>query len=428
MKEATMRTLNKDEQLAFQQLLKEKQKQGIKRLRAAIYARKSSADEKETSLSTQVALCTEFIKSYDFLELSATYQEDDCSGMFMNKREQFLAMLEKVDKREIDVIVVVRLDRISRSAADSFAIFNRLYLNGCALIAGDDISTKDTPAGEFMRGIMICQNQYQARVTASRVMQSEIHNVQIGDSAGGQPPYGLKVVNKQFEINEDEAPAIRTMFSMAAKGKSYSQIVEKLDSLGYKTRKGGKFSYSTISDMLRNDKYYGTYVYNRENGKRRKDRVLIEKFEEERNSKAIPPIITKATFDKVQTMLDNRKTCRPRQNVNSEYFLTGYITCKSCGGSMSGQSNVGGRNNKRSRYYACLNHSSRRNGVCKTKNINADYLENAVKSILTEKINEYLLSAEAESVFSIMKLSKTEEVKSLNKSIKRLRSKYRFVA
>lgn len=257
---------------------------------------------------------------------------------------------------------------------------------------------------------------------------STIHNVQIGDSAGGQPPYGLKVVNKQFEINEDEAPAIRTMFSMAAKGKSYSQIVEKLNSLGYKTRKGGEFSYSTISDMLRNDKYYGTYVYNRENGKRRKGRVLIEKFAEERNSKAIPPIITKATFDKVQTMLDNRKTCRPRQNVNSEYFLTGYITCKSCGGSMSGQSNVGGRNNKRSRYYACLNHSSRRNGVCKTKNINADYLENAVKSILTEKINEYLLSAEAESVFSIMKLSKTEEVKSLNKSIKRLRSKYRFVA
>lgn len=423
-----MRTLNKDEQLAFQQLLKEKQKQGIKRLRAAIYARKSSTDEKETSLSTQISVCTEFIKSYDFLELTATFQEDDCSGMYMDKRTQFLAMLEKAEKREIDVIVVVRIDRISRSAADSFLIFKQLNLWGCTLIAGDDISTKDTPAGEFMRGIMICQNQYQARVTASRVMQSEIHNVQIGDSAGGQPPYGLKVVNKQFEINEDEAPAIRTMFSMAAKGNSYSQIVEKLNSLGYKTRKGGNFTYSTISSMLRNDKYYGTYVYNRQNGKRRKDRVLIEKFEEERNSNAIPPIISKATFDKVQTILDKRKTCRPRQNVNSDYILTGYITCKSCGGSMSGQSNVGGRKNKRSRYYACLNHSSRRNGVCKTKNINADYLENAVKSILTEKINEYLLSAEAESVFSIMKLSKTEEVKSLNKSIKRLRSKYRFVA
>ena len=423
-----MRTLNIDEISAFNQLLKEKQKQGIKTLRAAIYARKSSTDETETSLSTQIALCTEFIKSYDFLELTATFQEDDCSGMHMDKRTQFLAMLEKAEKREIDVIVVVRIDRISRSAADSFAIFNRLNLCGCSLIAGDDISSKDTPAGEFMRGIMVCQNQYQARVTASRVMQSEIHNVQTGYSAGGQAPYGLKVIDKQFEIDEDEAPAVRTMFSMAAKGKSYSQIVEKLESLGYKTRQGDKFTYSTISCMLRNDKYYGTYVYNRQDGKRRKNRVLIEKFEEERNSKAIPPIITKATFDKVQAMLDGRKACRPRQNVNSDYILTGYITCKSCGGSMSGQSNVGGRNNKRCRYYACLNHSSRRGGVCKTKNINADYLETAVKLILTDKINEYLLSAEAESVFDIMKLSKTEVAKALNKRIQRLREKHKLLA
>jgi DNA invertase Pin-like site-specific DNA recombinase len=50
-------------------------------------------------------------------------------------------------------------------------------------------------------------------------MQGEIHNVQNGDSAGGQPPYGLKLVNKQYEIDEDEAPAIRQIFSMIAKRK-----------------------------------------------------------------------------------------------------------------------------------------------------------------------------------------------------------------
>jgi site-specific DNA recombinase len=68
-----------------------------------------------------------------------------------------------------------------------------------------------------MRGILLCQNQYHARATASRVMQGEIHNVQKGDCAGGQPPYGLTIVNKQYEINEEEAPAIRLIFSMTAK-------------------------------------------------------------------------------------------------------------------------------------------------------------------------------------------------------------------
>ncbi len=326
------------------------------------------------------------------------------------------------------MIVVLRFDRLGRDVADMATTYKLLNFYGCTILAGDDISSVSTPVGEFMRSILWCQNQYQARVTASRVMQNEIHNVQIGDSAGGQPPYGLKVVNKQFEINEDEAPAIRIMFSMAARGKSYKQIIGKLNSLGYKTRKGREFSYSTLNSLLRNDKYYGTYVYNREDGKRRAKRVLNEKFDEVRNEKAIPPIIKKAMFDKVQAILNNRKTCRPRQNENSDYILTGYITCKSCGGSMSGQSNVGGRNKTRRRNYVCLNHSSKREGVCKTKNINADYLETTIKLMLTEKINEYLLSTEAESVFSIMKLSKTEEAKALNKRIKRTRSKYKFLA
>lgn len=424
-----MRTLTKDEiqdlQAKQAQIAK---KYGIPKLRTAIYARKSAADEKQTSLPTQIQLCKEFIQQYSFLELKEIYQEDDRSGMFSENREQYLAMLSKVECGEIDAIVVVRLDRLGRDLADMTTTIKLLKLYGCALLAGDDIANANTSIGEFMRGILLCQNQYQARATATRVMQSEIHNVKNGTSAGGQPPYGLKLVEKHFEIDEDEAPAVKMMFSLAAKGKSYSQIAEKLESLGYKPRKGGKFSYSTISSMLRNDKYYGTYVYNRENSKRRKDKVLIEKFDEVRNASAIPPIISKATFDKVQTMLDGRKSCRPRQNANSDYVLTGFITCRSCGGSMSGESSIGGRNNKRIRHYVCLNHSPKRGSTCATKAVNADYLETTVKLVLTQRINEYLMSAKTNSVFDELKQTKSEEMAVLNKKILRCTSENRSVA
>ena len=56
--------------------------------------------------------------------------------------------------------------------------------------------------------------------------------------------------------------------------------------------------------MLENEKYYGTYIYNRENGKRKKNRVLLEHFDEVRNETAIPAIITKAQFDKVRAILE----------------------------------------------------------------------------------------------------------------------------
>lgn len=388
-------------------------------MRTAIYARKSSVDEYQTSLPTQITLCTEFINKYDFLKLSATFQEDDRSGMFKDNREQFLEMLEKAKSHEIDAIVVLRLDRLGRNAADMLETINTLNECGCALLAGDDIFDSSTAVGEFMRTILLGQNQYQARVTASRVIQSEIHNVQSGTSAGGVAPYGLKLVNKQFEINEDEAPAIRTIFSMAEKGKSYKQIIEKLTSLGYKTRKGETFSYSTLNSILRNDKYYGTYVYNRENGKRKSHRVLIERFDEVRNEKAIPPIIKKSTFDKVQKILDERKQGRPRQNSSPEYILTGLITCKNCGSSMSGESNVGGRNKKRTRNYVCKNHLAKHGKTCITKSINAEYLETAIKEILIVKINEYLASTNAETIFGLLKKQKSDEAIKLKKQIQR---------
>ena len=59
-------------------------------------------------------------------------------------------------------------------------------------------------------------------------MESEIHNVKQGDSAGGIAPFGLQIVDKRYEIDEKEAPAVKLMFDMAARGKSYREIIDAL--------------------------------------------------------------------------------------------------------------------------------------------------------------------------------------------------------
>ena len=161
--------------------------------------------------------------------------------MFMDNRDEFLAMLSKAESGELHAIVVLRLDRLGRDVADTTTTIKLLNAYGCTLLAGDDISNSNTPVGEFMRGILLCQNQYHARVTASRVMQGEIHNVQNGDSAGGQPPYGLKLVNKQYEIDEDEAPAIRQIFSMIAKRKQLQA--------GYRPLNRARLPYPTRQEV-----------------------------------------------------------------------------------------------------------------------------------------------------------------------------------
>lgn len=384
-----MRTLTDNE---LQQLHAMLTRKGLNKLRTAIYARKSAEDERQTSIPTQIETCKKAISTYDFLELTHIFKEDNVSGMFTENRNEYLNMLSLVEKKEIDVIVVMKLDRLSRDLGNSITAMKLFNSYKCFLFAGDDVSDSTTPAGEFMRNILLSQNQFHARRVASDVMATECTNARNGFTAGGIPPHGLKVICKRFEIDETEAPAIRIMFNRFAEGYSYKQIIDELTELGYYTRSGKPFNYSSIHDLLRNEKFYGTFVYNRIDGKKKKDRVVIEHFDEVRNPSAIPPIISKELFDEVQEKLDGRKTnSRPRQNV-TDFVLTGFLFCKQCGGSMSGATNTGGRNKQKYRRYQCLNHTDRRGKTCTTKPIRAEYLENAVKEILTASINEYLTS------------------------------------
>lgn len=395
----------KQKQYLSAMLAERSKKYGRQKLRAVIYARKSAEDERDTSLSTQIQNCRDLIAQYNFLEEYRVFQEDNVSGMFTDIRSQYIEMMKLAESREIDVIVVMKLDRLARDLADSTNTLKLLTIYGCYLIAGDDIAESNTPSGEFLRNILLAQNQYHARRVASDVMATECNNVRKGMTAGGTPPYGLKVIDKHFELNENEAPAIKIMFERCAKGYSYKDIINELDSLGYKTRTGNRFSYSSLNALLRNDKYYGTFVYNRTDGKKKKHRVLIEHFDEVRNENAIPPIISKTLFDKVQTILDNRKKiCRPRQNA-SNFILTGLLFCKDCGSPMSGTTNTGGRNKEKYRRYLCPKHTGRNGATCKTKPIRAEYIENAVKAILTECINEYLDSADSSSLFAELEKS-----------------------
>lgn len=174
--------------------------------------------------------------------------------------------------------------------------------------------------------------------------------------------------------------------------------------------------------MLRNVKYQGTYLYNREDGKKKSKRVLLEKYDEVRNEGAIPAIVTKSTFDKVQSILDCRTQCRPNLNAHSEYILTGKLYCAKCGSTMSGTANCGGRNKTRIRTYACPNHSSRRGNVCATKAINSLYLESAVKSAITEAINAYV--RDKDNLASIVRQAKSsyrEQINATNRRIASLR-------
>ena len=210
------------------------------------------------------------------------------------------------------------------------------------------------------------------------------------------------------------------MFEMTKDGYSYNQIADELSALGYTTRAGEKFSFSTINTILKNDKYYGTLIYNREGAPRKKNRVLREEFDEIRNSTAIDPIISKELFDSVQSILEHRKAhSTPKQNANPEYFLTGYMFCKECGKPMHGTTTKSGRNKNVKRYYVCPNHKKSKS--CKTKDVNAEYLETAIKEAITSFVNQYIKTA------NLSKKAFEARKNEINVDLKKLRHDYNLI-
>ena len=395
-------------------------KRGIDKLRVAIYARKSAEDERQTSLETQITNCKDFLADYDFFHITHVLQEDNVSGMFTDNRTQYQKAMSLAEQGEIDVLVVMRLDRLARDLGDASTSIKLLNIYHCHLIAGDDVSNPNTASGELMRSILLAQNQYLARYVASNVMSAECNNVKNAKSAGSSPPYGLKVVAKRFEINEDEAPAIRLMFKRIASGASYQDVIDELTRLGYRTRKGNTFSKSALNSLLRNEKYYGTYVYNRATAKKRKHRVLLEHFDEVRNPNAIPPIVTKQLFDKVQAVLNQRKAVKPRQNANPAYVLTDLLYCKQCGHSFSGYSCTSGRTHT---HYRTYSHTRKQRETCKANRINAEYLETAVKDIILSSINSHFRTSPlSKTIYERLEHDVSERIATLSRRISELES------
>ena len=365
------------------------------RLTAAIYARKSSEDIHQTSIETQIKDCERFItENNDLFALDKRhiYKDEAKSGMFQDNRTEFQLLMNEARSGNIDVIVLYHHERLTRKIGDFDQIKSELEKCKVFLVFGD-VYYENTAMGEFYANLSFAMSQLEARTAASKTARTLHLRAENGKSAGGRAPYGLKCVGKQFDIEKSEAPAVKMLFEMVAKKQSYEKIIEELTANGFRTRAGKKFSYSTLSDMLRNWKYAGIYVYCRKDKagnpiNRKKRRVLLGEQEEVRNDMTVVnAIVSKKLFLEVQQILDNRELGATKQNARGEYILSGLVRCE-CGHGMFGEKNKGERGKKIYRYYECPAHRKKRG--CDVYKVDADYLETAVKKVVYREVQTFL--------------------------------------
>ncbi len=357
--------------------------------KAVIYARFSSANQQETSITGQLRVCNEYAERNN-IEIIDTYIDRAFSGR-TDKRPQFQQMLEDSKYNKFSAILVYKIDRFARDRYISAVYKKQLRERNVEVISCTEHIEKGAN-GVIMEGILESFAEWYSINLSENIKRGITENTRQHLCLGGPPPLGFKFVDKKFTIDENNAKIIKMIFNMFADGKGKQEICRYLNNNGYRTIKGRKFRLQYIDKILRNKKYAGYYIVKSSN-------IEIKD--------AIPKIIDEEIFNKCQYILTHKTI---HHKSVGKYILTDKLFCQ-CGGKMIGSSGYG-RHGKLYKYYRCNNKCS--------ENIPKDIIENkiidlTINHILSEKMKKQI----TEKVFEFYdKAKKEDDTKHLKDKIK----------
>lgn len=371
------------------------------RIRAVGYARFSSVHQREESISAQKRFIATYAETNN-IDIVDWYCDEAKSGKTAD-RPEFQRMIANVQNNpDFDMIIVHKLDRLSRNIEDSIK-YKRLIEDYGLQVFSLNEGFSDTPNGNFMFNLMSVMNQYYIDNLATEVMKGLRENAYQCKWTGGIPPLGYDVdKDKKLIINEKEAEAVRMIFEMTADGEGYGAIINKLNLLGYKTKKGKSFGKNSLYDLLHNERYKGTYIFNKRSKANHQNKRNNHRFKNDdeiiRIENGCPAIVSESLWNRANAV--KKATRCSYTNAKHPYLLTGLLYCAECGAKMHGNCRQD-RYGIRSTGYRCSSRTNKH--TCNCKEIRCSKLDNFVidkfkqyffnddniKSI-TEKVNQKL--------------------------------------
>lgn len=353
---------------------------------AVAYARFSSAMQREESIDAQLRAITDYCAKNDIALIG--HYIDMAQSATTDDRPEFQRMIAESAERDYDYIIVHKLDRFARNRYDSAIYSKKIEDNGKRLLSVLE-KFGDGPEAVIFRSIIEGFNEYYSKNLGRETRKGHRENAYKALFNGGTPPLGYDIdEGNQYIINEYEAEAVRLIFSMYIDGYSYLEIIDRLNNLGYRTKKGGLFKKTSLTEILRQEKYIGRYVFGKTDYRPGEPRNTHRYANEEDMiiiDDAIPAILSKEVWTMARQRREKRKqvpSARRNTTRSGGYPLTGHLYCKHCGSPMVGSSRTGG-SGKRYYYYEC---TAKSRGECNARGIRADKLE----ALLFDALDDYL--------------------------------------
>lgn len=367
--------------------------------RAAIYARVSTVEQADEgySIDAQLKILRNICDEKGF-ELVEEFVDRGISGKDIVNRPGLQAMLQAVEERRLDIVLVWKMNRLSRKITDMLNIVDSLKLYNVEFYSHTDNIDTNTPQGSFQFHIMAAVSEFERKNIAENVKMGMIERAQSGRWNGGVV-YGYDIIKVRdtmrkrgdtlLEINPAEAEVVRKIFNLYNQGDGYKTIANRLNHEGHKTKHKREHSINGVKTILMNPLYAGYIRYNVRqewSTKRRKninpDPVLVKGIHD--------PIIDEQTWKRTQELLKGRSRT-PNRVHSGSYLLTGIMKCPQCGAGMVLSRTTNKRTNGEKRvleYYACGQWKNKGSSVCSSNGVRVDkanpYVINRIRELLSD--------------------------------------------
>jgi len=407
---------------------------------AALYIRLSKEDENEgpsESVNNQKSLLNEFVLQHR-LSVYDTYIDDGWSGTNFD-RPNFQRMIADIEARKVNMVITKDLSRLGRDYILTGHYMERYFpehrVRYISLLDGIDTGV-DSTANDItpFRAIM---NDMYAKDISKKISSVKHDKQRKGLFIGGKPVYGYKMhptEKNKIVIDENAAPIVRRIFSMALDGMSCRQIAVQLNAEGVPTPATyaglpvpnpgpytGLWSSERISDMLQNETYIGNMVQGRSRKISYKSKKCVKQDQRDWIVVAAThePIIDREAFDKVRALIESRKRTRSR---TYDFLLKGLIFCHECGYPLAVINRKTASGEDRLIFICRTYQRFTKAGVCTSHTIKEQTVTQAVVQKVREVCRQYL-QADQLMPFARREVAKTLAEADNKKEISSLKAK-----
>ena len=342
-------------------------------MKAVIYARYSSDNQREESIEGQLRECMEFAEK-NGITVIGNYIDRALSAKTDN-RPEFQRMIKDSYRKVFDTIIVWKVDRFARNRYDSAHYKNILKKNGVKVISAKE-HIGEGSEGIILEAMLEGYAEYYSVELAEKINRGLTENALKGKLNGGTIPLGYRLTKEQtLEINEETAPVVLEIFVRYNDVEKIKSIEKDLALRELTNNYGGPITYNRIHYLLKNRRYLGEYRF----------RDIVHK-------NAFPAIVPEDLFNSVQKKLEKNKIAPARHKAEDDYILTTKLRCGKCGAYMvgeSGKSMTGAIH----RYYKCAN--TKKKKLCNKKAVKKGWIEDIVvnytmKKIMDDELVDYL--------------------------------------